>query len=119
MGAFFKSFVFAYKGIKEGAKQRNLKIHFLFAILSILLGFYFSISITEWLMVCLCIGFVISLELINTAIEYLVNWISPEQHPMAGKIKDLGAGAVLIAAITAIMIGIVIFGKYIIALCNH
>lgn len=119
MSAFFKSFLFAYKGIKEGTKQRNLKIHFLFAILSILLGFYFSISITEWLIICLCIGFVISLELINTAIEYLVNWINPEHHPMAGKVKDLGAAAVLIAAMTTIIIGIVIFGKYIIALCNH
>jgi diacylglycerol kinase (ATP) len=82
----------------------------------LLAGFYFNICGTEWLILLLCIGLVLSLETINTAIEYLVDFVEPNQNSKAGAIKDLSSAAVLIASIISVIIGIMIFGKYILAL---
>lgn len=84
-------------------------VHLLAAILVILAGFLLNISRLEWIAIIFVITLVIALEIINTAIELLVDWISPEHHPQAGKIKDLAAGAVLIAAIGAAITGVMIF----------
>ena len=119
MSAFFKSFVYAWKGIRIAFGQRNMRVHALCAALAIAGGFLFRISTTEWCIVLLCIGLVMSLETLNTAIEYLVDLISPNYHEKAGKIKDLAAGAVLIAAIVSLVAGLLIFGKYILALLHE
>ena len=69
--------------------------------------------------VLICIGVVLSLEIMNTAIEHFVDLVEPNQNPKAGAIKDLAAGAVLIFSITSAIIGIMIFGKYILVLLKH
>jgi len=72
-------------------------------------GFYFSLSNFEWTVLVLAIALVLSLEMINSAIEYMVDLVSKDYNPVAGKVKDVAAGAVLIAAIFAIIIGLIIF----------
>lgn len=107
---FLKSFVFAFQGIKSAFKSEfNFRFHFIAAILTIAAGFYFNITGFEWLVIILCIGLVITAELFNTAIEKIVNLVSPEYHPLAGQIKDIAAGAVLIIAITSLISGLIIF----------
>ena len=71
-----------------------------------------GITRTEWIMVVMCIGTVIAAELFNTAIEKLVDLVSPERHPVAGRVKDIAAGAVLICAVAAAIIGLIIFIPY-------
>jgi diacylglycerol kinase len=113
MSRFLKSFQFAFKGVAVAFKEQlNLKIHAMATLLVFGLGFYFKITTTEWLVLLLTTSLIIGLELINTAIEYIVDLVSPEQNPLAGKIKDVAAGAVLTVAIGALVIGIVIFSKY-------
>jgi diacylglycerol kinase len=116
MNSFFKSFGYAFKGIKVALSQRNLKIHVCSAAIVILLGFFFQITTIEWCIISLCIALVIALEMINTAIEYLVDLVSPQFNDKAGKIKDITAGAVLVVSISALLCGILIFRKYIVAL---
>ncbi len=116
MPSFIKSVSFALNGLKSAFKEKHIKIHLIAMILVIIAGFYFHITQTEWLICLLLFGLVISLEIINTAIEYLVNLVSPQQNPLAGKIKDLAAGAVLVSAIAAFITGCLIFGKYILDL---
>ena len=86
-----------------------MKIHVGIAVLVVLMGLYFRISVYEWMVCVLCIGLVFSSEMFNTAIETIVDLISPNVHPLAGKTKDIAAGAVLITAICSVIIGILIF----------
>jgi diacylglycerol kinase len=102
--------------IIECEKEKHFKIHLLSTLLVLFAGLYFDISHTEWLILLLCIGLILSLETINTAIEYLVNLIEPNQNPKAGIIKDLSAAAVLLSSIISVIIAIMIFGKYILVL---
>lgn len=116
MPGLIKSFGFAFNGLKLAFKEKHVKIHFTAATLVCFAGIYFHITQTEWLICLLLFGLVISLEVVNTAIEHLVNLVSPQQNPLAGKIKDLAAGAVLVSAIIAFIAGCLIFGKYILDL---
>ncbi|RLD43421.1 MAG: diacylglycerol kinase family protein [Bacteroidetes bacterium] len=113
-----KSFGYAFKGIVHALQnEHNLMIHFTLAIAAIAFGFWLNINQTEWLFVIVAIGFVLVSELFNSAIEVLVDLVSPERNPKAGLIKDIAAGAVLISAITAAIIGLFIFIPKIINLC--
>jgi undecaprenol kinase/diacylglycerol kinase (ATP) len=107
-----KSFGYAIKGMFLALKdQQNMRIH-LAAILTVTAaGIYFGLSAIEWAIIALTIGFVISAEMINTALEELVDFVSPEHHTRAGKIKDIAAGAVLVAAIVATVVAVYIFGN--------
>lgn len=116
MHPFFKSFTYAIKGIQLSLKQRNMKVLVASAFITILLGFFLKITISEWCVVLICIGIVLSLEIINTAIENFVDLVEPNHHPKAGAIKDLAAGAVLVFSIISAVIGITIFGKHILTL---
>ena len=89
--------------------QHNAWIHLLSALLVIFMGFYMSLSITEWCFIVFAIGFVFVAEIINTSIEYLTDLVSPNYHEKAKKVKDLAAGGVLIASIIALSIGLIIF----------
>ena len=105
-----KSFVYAFNGIKIFfGTQHNVWIHSAIAVLVIIGGFYFKVSTAEWCFLVFAIGFVLTAEAINTAMEYLVDLVSPEHNIKAGKIKDIAAGATLIAAITAATVGLIIF----------
>lgn len=107
------SFKYAFEGLWIALKdQPNLKFHFLAAYVAIILGIIFQITKTEWLVVSIVIGLVISLELTNTAIEEIVNSFTQDTHPGAKKAKDVSAAAVLVASITALTIGIMIYLPY-------
>lgn len=104
------SFKYAFEGIWAAIKEeRNLKIHILIMILVIIFGIIFNISTFEWLVCILLFGGVISLELVNTAIETTVDLITMERNPKAKFAKDISAGAVLVMAIISVVIGLIIF----------
>jgi diacylglycerol kinase len=106
----FESFKYATIGIITGFKKtRNLWVDSVFFVAVIVLGFVFNVSILEWIALLLCCSLVISLELVNTAIEEAVNLASPEIHPLAKISKDVAAGAVLISALFSVVIGMLIF----------
>ena len=106
----FKSFGYAFRGIfSMFIRQPNFLVQFSIAVLVVIAGFAFDISSAEWLFVVLAIGLVLSLEMFNTVVEKLVDMVSPEYNQKAGLIKDIAAGAVLVAAITAAVIGLIIF----------
>jgi len=112
-----KSFGYAFKGIWFLIRtQENMIIHLIAAIVVIIAGFVLKINSIEWIMIVLAIGFVMVTEAINTAIEQFIDFISPGYNYSAGKAKDLGAGAVLLSAITAAIIGIIVFLPKILAL---
>lgn len=112
-----KSFTFAWKGILTCAgHEQNITFHLIAAIIVLAAGFCFGISRTEWMVVMLCIGTVIATELFNSAIERLVDMVSPEWEKIAGEVKDIAAGAVLITAIAAAIVGMIVFLPYVIAL---
>lgn len=117
---FQKSFSYAFKGIKMafGKGELNIKIHIIVAFATIIASYLFSISMLEWTIVIGCIGIVIAAEIFNTAIEKIVDFISPEWNPKAGAIKDIAAGAVLVVSIAAALIGILIFLPKIIAIIH-
>lgn len=105
-----KSFIYAAKGLKSFiSREHNAWIHSLAAFAVIVLGIIFHISRTEWIAILLCIGMVFAAEAFNTAIERLVNLVSPDYNKTAGDVKDIAAGAVLICAVTAAIVGLIIF----------
>ena len=105
-----KSFGYAFEGIFACVKkERNMKIHCCAAILVVLAGIFFEISAAEW---CLCLtlfGLVMALEMVNTAVEAVVDLVTEDRKPLAKLAKDAAAGAVLIAAIMAAIVGCMIF----------
>lgn len=109
-----KSFAHAGRGIWIFVKTtHNAWVHLLILALAILLGFYFRITHIEWLLLALAAGLVLTAEAVNTAIEIDIDLTSPEFHPYARDTKDVAAGAVLIASLTAAVIGLGIFGSHI------
>ena len=113
-----RSFGHAFRGIGLLIKStHNAWIHIAIFVLVIILGIYFDITKIEWFMVILATGFVLSAEAFNTSIEIDMDLTSPEYHPYARDTKDVAAGAVLISAITALVIGLFIFIPYILKLC--
>lgn len=104
------SFRYAIRGLLVFFSQEvHAKFHLITAIVTIGLGFLFHINTTEWIAVLFCIGAVIGLEALNSALETLTDLVSPDYHPLAGKAKDLAAGAVLWMAVCAAIIGLLIF----------
>ena len=113
-----RSFGYAFNGLRIiFIEEPNARIH-LVAILSVMIaGYWLKVSIMEWISLVLVIGMVITLEIVNTAIENICNFISPDKHDMIKKIKDLSAAAVLVSAIIAFIIGVLIFLPKILILC--
>lgn len=104
------SFKYAFEGIISALKtEKNMKIHVLIMMLVIIFGIILKISKIEWIICIVLFGLVISLELINTAIENVVDLITQEINPKAKIAKDVAAGAVLVSAITSAIIGLMIF----------
>ena len=112
-----KSFSHAGRGIVVFLKStHNAWIHIVVFLVTIVAGIYFNIRQSEWLAVILVSGLVLTAEAFNTAIEIDIDLTSPEYHPYAKDTKDVAAGAVLITAITAVCVGLLIFGPKIISL---
>ena len=106
----FKSMGFAFKGaIKLITTEHSVMVQSSIAVLLIIAGFYFDISHEEWLIQTLAIGLVLGIEGLNTAVEKVADFIHPEYHERIGFIKDIAAGAVFFAAITAIAVGCLIY----------
>jgi len=108
-----QSFTHAWRGIGVCLKStHNAWIHIVIFLFAIFLGIFFHITKIEWLFVLLASGFVFTAETFNTAIEIDIDLTSPDHHPFARDTKDVSAGAVLISAITAFIIGAIIFIPY-------
>ena len=105
----FKSFYYAFQGIRTALLQQNMKVHVVCAIAVIIAGFVTGLSPIEWSILVIVISLVISLEMINTAIEAIVDLASPTIHPLAKIAKDVAAGSVLVFAIVSVIIGGLIF----------
>ena len=105
-----KSVSFAVKGaVKLITTEHSVMVQFFIAIIMTIVGFCIQITATEWLFQILAIGIVMSVEGINTAVEKIADFIHPDYHERIGFIKDISAGAVFFAAITAILIGLIIY----------
>lgn len=104
------SFLFAFNGIALCIKrERNFVIQLMITVSLIAPGIYLHISGLEWIILLLCCGMVLCFEMVNSAIEHLCNFVHKDFHPSIGKVKDISAGAVLIASIFSIVIGLIIF----------
>ncbi len=105
-----KSVGFAFKGAFHLIKnEASIQVQFVIAIFMTIAGLYFELSTTEWIIQILVIGLIMTVEGINSAIEEIADFIHPEYHKKIGLIKDISAGAVFIFAITAIIIGLIIY----------
>ncbi len=106
---FLRSLKYAFQGIGLALKGVNFKIQVACALLVVIVGRYFQISLNEWLAIVICIGAVLSAETVNTAIEKLADFIHPQKNEKIRQIKDLAAGAVLILAIISLIVAGIIF----------
>lgn len=107
---WYKSFVFAFNGLRLFfCTQPNSWIHCIATVFVITFGFLLNVSNFEWCLLIFAIGIVFAAELFNTAIEFLTDMISPRYDEKAGKVKDIAAAGVLIAAITSVIIGFIVF----------
>lgn len=112
---FGQSLKYAARGIKYIFQhERNFQIHTVFGLLAIGLGVWLRISETEWLFVLTAIASVLALEMINTIFERFVDMFQPRVHHYAEVIKDLMAGAVLVASLSALVVGTIVFLPHII-----
>jgi len=110
MSERLQSFRFAFKGIREMLiGEHNSRIHLTTALIVILAGILLKVSALEWVALVFAIGLVISLELINSSLEKLADFVSPGKDELIRKAKDLAAAAVLIASLTSAAIGLIIF----------
>ncbi len=106
-----KSFQYAFSGLRYALRtQKNSWIHLFFTIAAICAGVLLKITALEWTVIIFCIGLVWLAELLNTALETAVDLFCPEYHPLAKVVKDVAAGAVLVAALISVVIGLIIFG---------
>ena len=107
---FFRSFRFAAEGVVEAVKrEQNMRLHVLAAVVVVIAGLVTGLSYLEWLLVIVLIGGMMALELMNTAIERVVDLATPELHPLAKQAKDMAAGAVLVFAVASAIIGVLLF----------
>lgn len=114
--SLIESFKFAFSGIWQAIKkERNIKIHLLAATLAILAGIYFGISKVEWLVLILIISLVLAAEIFNSAIEDICNLLNKKlnlDYNQTTTIRNFSAGAVLILAISSLILGLIIFFPY-------
>jgi len=111
---FQKSMKHAIDGIIYAIKsERNFQIHLILLTFTVIVGLFFSITTIEWLVIITISSMVLFAELINTAIERMLDWLEPNHHDVVKIVKDLCAGAVLVCSIGAFIIGMIIFIPYI------
>jgi diacylglycerol kinase (ATP) len=105
-----KSVTYAFKGaLKLISTEHSIMVQFSIGIIMTIAGFYFNISKTDWLFQTFAIGLIMSIEGLNTAVEKIADFIHPNYHERIGFIKDIAAGSVFFAALTAIAIGLIIY----------
>ena len=107
---FFESFTYAVAGLRAAlARERNFKVMLAVGALALVAGFILRLDALSWVAVVLMIGLVLGAELFNTAIETVVDHVTPQVHPLAKLIKDLAAGAVLVISASVAVAGLVIY----------
>lgn len=115
-----RSFGYAFEGIWTGIRnERNMRIHCLAVIAVTCAGTLFHITAAQWCICLLLFALVISLELVNTAVEAVVDLVTEEKKPLAKIAKDTAAGAVLFAALISAVVGLIIFVPYIVELLRE
>ena len=120
MKKLIRSFGYAFKGVAyAAATQLNFRIHLVAMVLAIFIGYLLNISVNEWEWITLSITLVLVTEIFNTMIETLTDFVSPGYNEKAGHIKDMSAGAVVIAALFALITGLIIFLPKLVLLINH
>jgi diacylglycerol kinase len=120
MKRLVRSFGFAFKGLGYAVKtQPNFRFHLVAGTIAAALGFFFRLATAEWLWLVACIAVVLITELLNTSLETLTDLVSPTYNEKAGHVKDVAAGAVVVAALFALITGTVIFLPKIILLVRH
>ncbi|MGL5978774.1 MAG: diacylglycerol kinase [Erysipelotrichaceae bacterium] len=108
---FFKRFQYAFEGLYAGLKyDKSIRMQFLIGCCVLLFGVWIKFSIQEWMWIFVLVFFVIIIELLNSALEQLVNLVSPQYSAQAKVIKDLGAAAVFMAALLALIVGLLLVG---------
>jgi diacylglycerol kinase len=106
-----ESFRFAFSGLWYALRtQRNTRIHLTIAAAAVAVGLFLKLSYVQWAVLTLTIGFVLVSEMLNTVAETLVDLISPGYHPLAKIVKDVTAGAVLLAALVSVVVGLLVLG---------
>ncbi|TXT36369.1 MAG: diacylglycerol kinase [Planctomycetota bacterium] len=109
--SLWHSFACAFAGLRDVVRSgRNAKIHVVIALAVVAAGFCLKITRTEWAILLLTIGAVFAAEAANTALESVVDLVSPDHHDLARRAKDCAAGAVLVMAITAVAVGLLVLG---------
>ena len=107
------SFGHAFRGVGSALRSEvHLRFHAAATVVVLGLGLYCGLGRLEWALVALAVAGVWTAELVNTAIEALTDLASPDFHPLAGKAKDVAAGAVLLAAAGAVVVGVLVFGPH-------
>jgi diacylglycerol kinase (ATP) len=110
--SFQRSFLFSLQGLRIAwATERNIRIMLVGAVCAIAAGVVLRIDAISWACVLVCCGIVLVTELLNTAIETVVDLVSPEFHPLAGRAKDIAAGASWVMSLTAALVGLVVYGR--------
>lgn len=110
LASFFAGFVYAAKGLAEAIRtQFTIRFHFVATIAALALSFYLDLHAIDWCLIILAIAIVWIAELLNTGLEYLTDFVSPEYNELAGKVKDIGAASALVAAVASASIGLIVF----------
>lgn len=113
MSNLWRGFGHALRGLGAAlGREPNFRIEVVAALVVIIAGFWLKLEALEWVVILLCIGTVLAAELFNTAIELIIDAVSPEKNDWAAKAKDISAGAVLVTAIVSAIIGVIIFGRH-------
>lgn len=114
---FVRSFLFAIQGFRTALRtERNIKVMLGGALFAVVMGFALRFDLMSWAVVLLCCGVVIAAELLNTAIETIVDLVSPEYHPLAGRAKDISAGAVWSLCVIVAIVGLLVFARAVLRL---
>lgn len=114
--SFKKSFGFALQGFRYTlATERNIRVMLGGAASAVVMGLVLQLDLVSWAIVLLCIGCVLAAELMNTAIETVVDLVSPEYHPLAGHAKDIAAAAVYVLSFLVAVVGVCVFANAIIS----
>jgi diacylglycerol kinase len=117
---FIAGFGYAFSGLWYALRtQRNVRVHMLIALLTIVLGIVLHISAVEFALIFVAITAVFIAEMFNTVFELCIDLASPEYHPLAKIAKDVAAGAVLLNAILSVVIGLFVFGPHLLALIRR
>ena len=115
--SFRRSFLFALQGFRTAVRtERNIKVMLGGGAFALVMGIILRLDLVSWAIILLCCGVVIAAELLNTAIETVVDLVSPEFHPLAGQAKDIAAAASWVLSLTAAVVGVIVYANALIRL---